>query len=119
MCDCSDLPGLVYAADHPVSLFGDMEKAGAGSWAELRRCEACGQLWRLDVWEKYQDQIAVKVPAPDGWTEFDAKPLILKALVAARGGLSSDKCAWLGCDDFSVRKVAYCPEHLFAAGARR
>ena len=119
MCSCSDLPALVYVEDHPADLFARMEHLATGNWVALYRCPCCHQFWRVDAWDNGQTQIAVKVPVESGWDSFDAKPLILGALVQARGGLSTETCVWAGCGANAVSGVAYCPAHLFDAGARR
>ena len=119
MCSCLDLPALVYVEDQPADVFARMEHMATGNWVELYRCPRCHQFWRVDAWDKYQAQIAVKVPSENGWESFDGKPLILGSIVQARGGLSTAICVWSGCGAKAVNGVAYCPAHLFEAGARR
>jgi len=119
MCSCSDLPDLIYVEEHPTDLFVRMEHVGTGNWVELYHCPSCHQFWRVDAWDKYQVQIAVKVPSQEEWLSFDCKPLILDAIVQVRGGLSSETCVWSGCGAKAVNGVAYCPVHLSEAGARR
>ena len=119
MCRCSDLPDLIYVEEHPSDLFLRMEHVATGNWVELYHCPSCHQSWRVDAWDKYQVQLAFKVPSQKEWESLDAKPLLLGAIVQGRGGLSGKTCAWSGCDAKAVNEVAYCPSHLFEAGARR
>jgi hypothetical protein len=89
-----------------------------GNWVRLHRCKACGQLWRIDEWDKYQTQFAAKVPSFEGWESFDTSKLQKDFLIQSRGGLTQSECSWAGCKNAQVKGVAYCADHLFETGAR-
>jgi hypothetical protein len=116
-CSCAKLPDLFKLGSHA----GLEQRAGqiaVGNWACLHRCEACGQLWRIDEWDKYQTQFAAKVPVVDGWESFDTTGLQKDFLVKTRGGLTNTQCSWAGCKNVQVKDVAYCADHLLQTGAR-
>ena len=119
MCNCSGLASLLNIADESAGFVAQLNHVSDGDWVTLFLCPDCQQLWRIDVWDKLQTQIAVKVPSKLGWEAFDSKPLILESLVQQHGGLSDDACIWAGCDARAVKTVVYCPSHLFEAGVRR
>ncbi|MBB5358049.1 hypothetical protein HDE76_001255 [Rhodanobacter sp. ANJX3] len=119
MCLCATLPDAVYIDYQPSAFVGSMVQLAVGNWVELCRCSSCGQLWRIDEWDKYQVQVAIKVSAVEGWDSFDFKPIQLKLLVNARGGLTNECCAWANCNHHAVKGVAYCAEHLYDTGARK
>jgi hypothetical protein len=119
MCICADLPELIYLEDQPPGSVGPLIHVDTGDWVKLCRCDRCGQLWRIDVPDKYQPQIAVKVPAIDNWESLESKPFVLEHLIRSRGGLSEDLCVFAGCGKAAIKGVAYCAEHLYEMGARR
>jgi hypothetical protein len=121
-CECASLPEYDYYTPgrslsrkiRPVTKTVAREK-----WHELLRCEACGTYWRIDVADK-QERFAWKAGTfrPD-WASpvFPEKEKAL--LLQRRGGETSEKCVWLGCEKRKVHGVAYCIDHLYATGARK
>lgn len=100
---------------------GFVSKLGAlefGDWVKLMRCPECGQLWKVDEWDKYQTLYALKVPSNEGWKKIDSTPLIKERMVRNRGGLESSKCMWDQCSLNAVKGSAYCVNHLYDTGAR-
>jgi hypothetical protein len=90
-----------------------------GRWRELWRCPMCCQHWQLDIWDKLQTSLAIKVAEPDRWQTFDDIPARLDFLIRSRGGLSDARCVWRGCGASCLKQSAYCPTHAFeVTGAR-
>jgi hypothetical protein len=116
-CNCDSLPDL-FKLDSRQGFESGTERVAVGNWVRLHRCAGCGQLWRLDEWDKYQTRFAVRIPSFDGWEAFDATPLQKAFLVQARGGLTGATCIWAGCGKLQVKGVVYCADHLFQTGAR-
>jgi hypothetical protein len=116
-CSCTSVPDLFKLDSYP-EFESRTEKVAIGNWVRLHRCIHCGQLWRLDEWDKYQTRFAVRIASFEGWQDFDATPLQKAILVQARGGLADARCIWSGCDKPQVKGVAYCADHLFQTGAR-
>jgi hypothetical protein len=124
-CACSKLPQFLEVEKHP-DLLQTLQKLEVGNWVELYRCKNCGQHWRIHAWDKYQTQFGVKINDPIHWQEFDETPLrekydieLKKLLIESRGGLTTEKCIWQGCNNFRVKGVVYCIDHLFQTGARK
>jgi hypothetical protein len=115
-CECSQLPNILKVDGHPA--IGRFEELDTGNWVRLVRCPACGQLWSVDEWDKFQTQFAIKVPQREGWREFDTMPLRRHYVIEARGGTTDEKCIWSGCEQRRVRGVVYCGDHLYRIGVR-
>jgi hypothetical protein len=116
-CPCSKLPSLV-KVDADQKLMMRLAELATGNWVRLCRCRRCGQLWRVDEWDKYQIQFAVKIADSSGWQEFDSEPLRKQFLVESRGGVTEESCNWAGCEKHRLKGVAYCVDHLYATGTR-
>ncbi|MFQ5684849.1 MAG: metal-binding protein [Candidatus Binatia bacterium] len=118
-CHCKQLPEILDVEEAPKSFEKGLEKIEVEGWVRLMQCSRCGQYWRVDQWDKYQTQFAIKLVRPDKWKEFDSVPLEKEFLVKARGGLTDEKCMWASCNQRRVKGVAYCVDHLYATGARK
>jgi hypothetical protein len=116
-CDCANLQDLFKLESRPRFEAGT-DKIAAENWVRLHRCRSCGQLWRIDEWDKYQTRFVVRVPSAEAWETFDPVELQKQFLITSRGGLSDAKCVWSGCRNPQVKGVAYCADHLFQTGAR-
>ena len=115
-CTCSQLPDIVKLDSH--SHIGHFDELETGNWVRLVRCPRCGQLWSVDERDKYHVPFAIRIPQREGWLEFDTTPLRRQYLTQSRGGLTDEKCIWLGCEQRRVRGVVYCADHLYQTGAR-
>src|ERR1022692_2507556 len=116
-CACSKLPQLV-RIDARCDLPERLEESELRSWIKLSRCRICGQYWRVDEWDKFHTQFAVKINDPAHWQEYDDLPLRKKFLLESRGGITNEKCIWQGCTNNRVKGVVLCIDHLFQTGAR-
>ena len=99
-------------------LVAEFSELDVGNWVYLMKCPTCGQLWRVDEWDKYQPQYAVKLPTSENWQAFEAIPLIKKKIVENRGGISEQLCMWRNCNEKQVNGSAFCVDHLYETGAR-
>jgi hypothetical protein len=114
------LPATFYVEEGPRGFVESLKEEDYSSenWKRLYVCPECGTRWAVDEWEKYGHQVASRVRDDHRWdeeSEEDRKSLLLRS----RGGLTEEKCAWLGCEKKKVRGVAYCIDHLYATGARK
>jgi hypothetical protein len=64
-CECSELPEIVKLDAHPT-IERNSDELEKGDWIKLVCCRACGQLWRLNEWDKYQIQFAFKIGFASG-----------------------------------------------------
>jgi hypothetical protein len=75
--------------------------------------------WRLDKWDKYQEQFFVHLPAKENWVEFDASGMQISLLRKTRGE-NAETCIWNECANHALNGLAYCAEHAFTEmGIRR
>lgn len=119
-CNCSNLNRLVDVSDISPDFENNLTEISEGNWVKLMRCPSCGQLWRVDVWDKLQIQFAVKLDSEDGWEHVDTTALQKQFLLESRGGNEEGtSCIWAGCDLPAVKGVVYCIEHLYKTGARK
>jgi len=116
-CICAGMADL-FKLDSCPGFESRTDRVAVGNWVRLHRCANCGQLWRLDEWDKYQTQFAVRIPSVEGWEDFDATPLQKGFLVQSRGGLGEARCIWAACRNPQVRGGFYCAHHLFETGVR-
>ena len=119
-CACAKLPDSFYLEEGPKGFEAGLahKETSVPNWRNLMACRQCGTLWALDEWEKYQPQVVSRVRDIAHWdahSEEERKALLLRS----RGGLTEEKCAWLGCQKKKVRGVAHCIDHLYATGARK
>lgn len=119
MCLCAESPELFDVEGASDAFKRSLTKVASGPWVDLWQCAECPQRWRIDVWDKYQVQFAAKIPAEADWIAFDTVPLQKQLLIAARGGLGDQACAWAQCDQRALKGAALCADHLHAMGARR
>jgi len=99
--------------------FRSLRELEVGNWVRLMECTHCGQLWAVAEWDKYQTQLATKIP-PSERTSWQAPNIEAEKafLIKSRGGLTSEPCAWAHCNKPHVVGVAFCVDHLYETGAR-
>ena len=116
-CKCASLPNIFKLGSNP-GFEEHIVKVASENWVDLYRCTTCGQLWRIDAWDKYQLQFVIRLPSEQNWALFDVEPLQKEFLLRARGGTVNEPCAWANCQSNRVCNVPYCLNHLYATGAR-
>ncbi|MGY6217382.1 hypothetical protein ACW73L_19685 [Methylolobus aquaticus] len=117
-CQCSTLPEALYLDDYPPGFRETLTLIATGDWVELYRSQ-CGQMWRIDGYDKLRTQLAIKIREMHGWEQIDSKPLVLDLLTRSHGGCSDTRCLMADCRDLALKGLAFCAEHLYAAGVRR
>lgn len=120
-CKCSKYPSYLYREDLPESVISKFEvkETSMKTWKSLYECRICSQLWVIDVWEKYNPGIALKINCSNCWESIDFTPLEKDLLLKSRGGTTNEKCIMINCVNYRVKNVVYCLEHLYQDGARR
>ncbi len=118
-CRCINLPSMFYAEEAPAGFLQALkERAVSQKWKRLCACPDCGTLWAVDEWDKYHHQVVTRVSDPSKWDE-DSEEGRKELLLRSRGGVTDEKCVWLGCEKKRVQGVAMCIDHLYATGARK
>jgi hypothetical protein len=77
---------------------------------ELRRCEACGTHWQVDVG---RGGLAIRVSAPENWLDFDDLPVRLQHMIDYHGGVDEGRCIWAGCNRRPLKRMKFCPHHAY------
>ena len=89
------------------------------NWYQLYQHKIDKTFWRLDKWDKYQEQFFVRLDTCDHWTDFDDKELRIALLLKTRG-LTNNRCIWKNCDQLSLQGLVYCERHAYEEmGIRR
>lgn len=116
-CDCLKQPSTIKIDRTIHQPSPDFEIVERVNWEALIRCRDCGQYWKVDDWDKYQIQLAMKVDGPQHWNAPDVERR--KAfLIESRGGFELEQCGWLNCVNPRLKDGPYCADHLYAAGSR-
>jgi hypothetical protein len=115
-CTCAQQASTIRINGTISNLFPAFEIIETADWELLLRCPSCGQYWKVDQWDKYTTQMAIKLDGPQDWTAPDIEKR--KAYLAASRGLDHDECSWINCQNLRLRGSAYCVDHLYAVGVR-
>jgi hypothetical protein len=94
-----------------------MHSLETGDWIKLMQCSGCGQLWRIDEWDKYQTLYACKLRSPEEWQSIDREPLIKERMIENHGGLDSSHCLAKDCKQYALKGRAYCVDRFYETGA--
>jgi len=119
MCHCPTLPELIYYDQRPSGFEDSFAKVADGPWVELFRCGLCGQLWRIDVWDKYQVRFAAKITTQNGWIEFNTTTFQKSLILKERGGYGDSTCICINCNNPTVKGMLICIDHLYGNGNRK
>ena len=118
-CDCLSLPAAISLWRITSGWLDHLEKIDQLTWFTLQKCRVCGQLWQLDLIDRLQTNLAIKVENSYDWIKFDDTPARIHYPIYSRSGLSKETCILQSCNNFALRTLAYCPHHAyFYAGLR-
>jgi hypothetical protein len=116
-CTCQLRPSIQRVDGSISKIYPNYNQIGRAGWQILVECPDCGQLWKVDEWDKLQVQLAMKLDGPKDMNTSD-KERRKAYLLESRGGLGSEQCSRMGCEAAQVRDSAYCLDHLYALGWR-
>ncbi len=88
-------------------------------WVELYINTKTKRLWAIDMYDKYQYQIAVNVDNIENWLKYDHEEINKKLIIKFRGGEGKEKCIWENCSKKRINGVVYCIDHLYGMGIRK
>ncbi|HTU99230.1 MAG TPA: hypothetical protein VMF13_01730 [Luteitalea sp.] len=119
---CADLPSAL-GLDIDLSRIDferRLETVGTahGGWVRIAACRDCGQVWRVDLEDRLQVGMAIKVDAPGLLDDNSEHQIRLAYLVSSFGGETEHGCAWADCLNVTLRGLAICAEHAYRAGLR-
>jgi len=77
----------------------------------LFRCSECSSLWVVD--DVSRGPMAVRASSNSAIESFDERPYRRELAIAMRGGLSKTKCAFIGCGNHAMGRMAFCVDHQY------
>ena len=113
-CGCPSNPHVLRGSeqDLPGAALKRVDERHDG-WAFLYECAVCGQLWHVDRWDKLQVSLCYKVDENSSWTKLGDQAMRIGYLTKARGGAGVEKCQWNGCENMSLKSLAFCAHHAY------
>jgi hypothetical protein len=117
----TELKDKIYYADKNILkiIETEFELIDRKSWYRLYKNKTDNSFWRLDEWDKYQEQFFVNLESTEKWSEFNDKTLRIELLKKSRG-LSDEKCICKDCEKNALNKIVYCENHAYnEMGIRR
>jgi hypothetical protein len=88
-------------------------------WYLLYQSKVDKTYWRLDHYDKLQQQYLVKLDSLERWEEFDDKELRIELLKRTRG-FGTEKCMWNQCERSRLHDLVFCERHAYEEmGIRR
>lgn len=111
----------IYYADKDIldQISVDFDFIEKREWFHLYQHRTDRSYWRLDEWDKYNQQCFVRLSTIENWESFDDKELRI-ALLKSTIGVSDKACIWLNCTRSALHGIVYCEKHAYEEmGLRR
>jgi hypothetical protein len=104
----------IYYAETSVlaTINADFTFIEGAPWYELYQYKYDQSFWRLDRFDKLQEQFFLKLPTRDDWTNYNSQDLQIELLVKTRG-LTTIPCIWEGCAKPTLQGLAFCERHAY------
>jgi len=102
-------------SERAESILNELEKVETKNWFTLFRAPVDNSYWRIEAWDKYQQQYLLRIDDLENWDTIDSTELQKKLLQNNRG-VSEDECAWKGCSKPSLKGLAFCVDHAYNQG---
>lgn len=104
----------IYYVDKEIldSIKTDFDLIEDKNWYQLFQHKIEKTFWRLDKYDKYQEQFFVRLDTSDNWINFDDKELRIDLLLRTRG-VSDNKCIWNSSNKLSLNGLTYCEKHAY------
>lgn len=114
ICRCNEIDHVVRGDDANLPCDTLEEEAwDPKRWNKLYHCTVCEQYWQVDVWDKYQVGLAIKIAEKLHWNDFEDDPIRFQFMIDSHNGLSSKECCWKDCKDKAMNALAFCPWHAY------
>lgn len=81
-------------------------------WHKLYQNLSDNSFWRLDIWDKYQEQFFVKLESSEKWFEYNDQELRIEWLKNSRG-TTNKTCIWKDCNKYSLKGILFCEFHAY------
>ena len=109
-----DFTESIYYVDKTVlkKIKSDFELIEKKDWFSLYRSKLDSSFWRLDEWDKYQEQFFTRIESVENWIEYNDFELRIQWLEKSRG-TAVRKCSWENCDRSALANMAICAYHFY------
>lgn len=111
LCKCKSCPSALEICNDYSKFISTLRELEWNNWKSLMKCSVCGQLWRVDSWEKYHATFAVKIMESTGWRELSCKELIKPIMLEVCAGYSDETCGFENCLELKLKLSKFCLEH--------
>ncbi len=110
----TELSKKIYYADQTIlnRIESEFELIDRKDWYRLYRNKKDNSYWRLDEWDKYQEQFFVRLESTDNWIAYDDNELRMELLKQNRGTIEK-KCTWKDCDRMALTDMTICEFHAY------
>ncbi|WP_299112175.1 hypothetical protein [uncultured Winogradskyella sp.] len=110
----TELTEKIYYADQNIlkRIESDFELIDRKGWYILYRNKTDNSYWRLDEWDKLQEQFFIRLESSENWTELIYEKLKMELLKSNRG-TSNQKCSWKDCERNALTEMAICEFHAY------
>ncbi|WP_026954368.1 hypothetical protein [Algoriphagus vanfongensis] len=110
----TELSEKIYYADQTIldRIKSEFELIDRKDWYRLYRNKKDNSYWRLDEWDKYQEQFFVRLNSFENWSTYDDKELRMGLLKQHRG-TTDQICTWNDCDRKTLTDMALCEFHAY------
>ena len=88
-------------------------------WMEIFENKITGQLWVIDIFDKYQPRVAIKIGSIEEIKDINFEIIRKELLLKSRGGIDDGLCIMKDCNKNRVKGVVYCIDHLYEIGTRK
>jgi hypothetical protein len=115
MCQCSQLQDCVetFPTREGFVLNFELIESRLDLWSQLYQCRFCNQFWRIEAGAEAdrRSNRGFKVPARNGWHDFDIMPALEAFCINKLGGLSDSNCSFAGCSKKALVGKVVCIQH--------
>lgn len=110
----TELSEKIYYVDQTIlnRIESEFELIDRKDWYRLYRNKKDNSYWRLDEWDKYQEQFFVRLESIENWAAYDDKELRIELLKQNRG-TADVKCTWKDCQKKALTDMAICEFHAY------
>ena len=104
----------IYYIDQDIlkRIDSDFELIDHHDWYRLYQNITDKSFWRLDHWDKYQEQVFIRLETKEKWSEYNDKDLRIELLKKHRG-TTANQCIWKDCDKNALKELTFCEYHAY------
>lgn len=110
----TELSQKIYYADQIIlnRIESEFELIDRKDWYKLYQNKKDNSYWRLDEWDKNQEQFFVRLESTENWTAYDDTELRMELLKQHRG-ITDQNCTFKNCDRKALTGMVICEFHAY------